>query len=215
MPVWWGNNGFQWGWVVGLFRGFAAAAAAAACVLPLAARPVGAQQGLTDAQRVRALEQKIWNNNKPALDAKGNPVRGSYECLSASSDLTVRTVTADGTRIKSKEEITVFQRGSYYTLRHSVWAKLNGEKVQIESRPLELFFQKTHNAPKIHLSLSDIGQTPSQIQNRYDQHQAKKPSPDITSIEEAVRIACSNTPSNTPPRTIGPVLQAFAGTQNG
>ncbi len=193
---------------MGLFQ--SVAAVAAACVLPFSAAPVGAQQGLTDVQRFRALEQKIWDNNKPALDAKENPVRGSYGCSSDPRHLIGLTVTADGKSIHSKENIVVVEKGFYYTLQLHTWATPNGGKVQIGSRPPKLLFQKNQNASKIHLSLSDIGQTPSQIQNRYGQHQAK-PSPDITSIEEAVRIACRKKS----PETIGPVLQAFAGTQNG
>ena len=83
MPVWWGNNGFQWGWVMRLFQSVAGVAVAAACVLPLSAGPVGAQQGLTDAERVRALEQTIRTNGS---EIPG--IEGAYIC-SEKKNLTI------------------------------------------------------------------------------------------------------------------------------
>ena len=172
-----------------LFNRFLSVALSAVCVLPLGAGPVGAQQGLTDAERVRALEEKIWNNNKPALDAKGNPVRGSYECSSDPRHLIGLTVTADGKSIHSKENIVVFEKGFYYTLQLHTWATPNGGKVQIGSLPPKLLFQINQDLPAILLPSSSISQAPDTIRDRYDRHQAK-PSPDITSIERAVDIAC-------------------------
>ena len=101
MPVWWGNNVFQWGWVMGFFlkRDVAAVALSAACVLPLGAGPVGAQQGLTDAERVRALGQTIRKN--------GSRIKGpsEYRCSNGNT-----TVSTDGTGgVVEKKILTLWQ----------------------------------------------------------------------------------------------------------
>jgi len=165
------------------------AGVAAACFLGVTAGPVGAQQGLTDMQRFRALEQKIWDNNKPALDAKENPVRGSYGCSSDPRHLIGLTVTADGKSIHSKENIVVVKKGFYYTLQLHTWATPNGGKVQIGSLPPKLLFQINQDLPAMLLPSSSISQAPDTIRDRYDRHQTES-SPDIASIERAVDIAC-------------------------
>lgn len=75
MPVWWGNNVFKWGWVMGFLQRAFSAACAGVLILPTGSA-LG-QQGLTDAERVRALEQKIHTNGS-RLDGTA----GDYICSS-------------------------------------------------------------------------------------------------------------------------------------
>lgn len=99
MPVWWGNNVFQWGWGMGLFNRFlSVATAAAACVL-VQAGPVGAQQGLTDAERVRALEQTIRTN--------GSRIKGPSEYRCSNGNTTVSTDETGG--VVEKKILTLWQ----------------------------------------------------------------------------------------------------------
>jgi hypothetical protein len=77
MPVWWGNNGFQWGWVMGFFQR-AAGVAVVACVLA----PVGhawGQSNQTDAGRVRALVEIIQQRGQPTEN-------GRYTCVQPAVD---------------------------------------------------------------------------------------------------------------------------------
>ena len=97
MPVGWGNNVFQWGWVMGFLQ--RAFSAACACVLILPTGSALGQSNQTPAERVRALEQTIRTN--------GSRIKGpsEYRCSNGNT-----TVSTDGTGgVVEKKILTLWQ----------------------------------------------------------------------------------------------------------
>jgi hypothetical protein len=199
MPVWWGNNGFQWGWVMGLFRGFAAAAAA--CVLPLAAGPVGAQQGLNDAERVRALEQTI--RTKGSMIPGTN---GAYICT-VQEGLTVINVTSYKTGgVVEKKILTLWQGPSkvgpvspVYNLylQTEATSQRGGGDVSIKSTYDVI--PEGQGKP-----LSEGVPLPTVVLPYISLHATKTHQALLSGMEEAVRIACK-------PKSEEPSYLAVAG----
>jgi hypothetical protein len=104
MSVGWGDNGFQWGWGMGLFQRVVAVAAGA-CFLGVTAESALGQQGLTDAERVRALEQTIRTNGSMIPGTNG-----AYIC-SEKKDLTVTNVIVYETGGVVEEKILTLWQG--------------------------------------------------------------------------------------------------------
>ena len=98
MPVWWGNNGFQWGWVMRLFSGLLSVATAAACVLVPAGHAWG-QSNQTPADQVRALGQIIRTN--------GSRIKGTSEYHCSNGNTTVSTDGAGG--VVQEERLNLWQ----------------------------------------------------------------------------------------------------------
>jgi len=213
MPVWWGNNGFQWGWVMRLFRGFAAAAAAAAaCVLPLAAGPVGAQQGSSDAQRLDRVTETIRTRGSEIPGTKG-----AYICT-VQEGLTVINVTSYKTGgVKFEKQVGLYQGlpnwqkvadNTISTGNHTLYLannfRLSGGVVSIKPT-----YKVVPEGQKVPI-LSPERSTPF-ASDYIRPFELMTQEERLNGMEEAVRIACRKKS----PETIGPVLQAFAGTQNG
>ena len=198
MPVWWGNNVFQWGWVMGLFRGFAGvAAAAAACVLVQAGPALG-QLNPTPADQVRALGQTIRTN--------GSRIKGTseYHCSNGNT-----TVSTDGTGgVIQEERLNLWQGPStvgpvspFYNLYLRTQAMLlrNGS---VSIIPTYAVTPQGQEEP-----LSEGVPLPTVVLPYISLHATKTHQALLSGMEEVVRTACSSTP----PQTIGPVLQALSG----
>jgi len=202
MPVWWGNNGFQWGWGMGLFQ--SVAAVAAACVLPFSAAPVGAQQGLNDAERVRALEQTIRTNGS-MIDGTA----GDHIC-SEKKDLIVTNVISYKTGGVVEEKIlTLWQGGHSKVGPVSPVYKLYLQTEATSERGGDISIKSTYDViPEgQEAPLSKGVPLPTVVVPYISLHVNKTPPALLVGMEKAVRETCSNTP----PRTIGPVLQALSG----
>jgi len=172
-----------------LFRGFAAAAAAAAaaCVLPLAAGPVGAQQGLNDAERVRALEQTI--RTKGSMIPGTN---GAYICT-VKKDLTViNVISYEPGGVVEEKILTLWQGPSkvgpvspvYKLYLHTeATSKRGGGDVSIKS---------THDViPEgQEKPLSEGVSLPTVVLPYISLHATKTHQALLSGMEEAVRIAC-------------------------
>jgi hypothetical protein len=195
-----------------LFRGFAAAAAAAACVLPLAAGPVGAQQGLNDAERVRALEQKIRTYGS-RLDGAA----GDYICSSKKGTTVINVISYKTGGVKFEKQVGLYQGlpnwqkvadNTISTGNHTLYLannfRLSGGVVSIKPT-----YKVVPEGQKVPI-LSPERSTPFAL-DYIRPFELMTQEERLNGVEEAVRIACRKKS----PETIGPVLRAFAGTQNG
>ncbi len=188
---------------MGLFQRFLSVALSAVCVLPLSAGPVGAQQGLNDAERVRALEQTIRTNGS---EIPG--IEGAYIC-SEKKNLTITNLISYKTgRVVEKKILTLWQGPSkvgpvlpvYNLYLQTEATSQGGGDVSIKSTyDVIPEGQKTPLSKGVSLPtavLPYIG--PFEFMTQEER---------LRGMEAAVREACSSTP----PQTIGPVLQALSG----
>ena len=88
---------------MGFFRGFAGVAAAAACVL-VQAGPVGAQSIQTEAERVRALEQKIRTYGS-RLDGTA----GDYICSSKEKTAVITVISYEKGGVTFEKQVGLYQ----------------------------------------------------------------------------------------------------------
>ena len=196
MPVWWGNNGFQWGWVMRLFQ--RVAGVAAACFLGVTAGPVGAQSVRTDAERVQALVDTIKKSGQLIPDTS------SYLCSNGNT-----TIYTDGTGgVVQEEKLTLWQGPSkvgpvlpFHNLYLRTEAVLlrNGS---VSIIPTYAVIPQGQEDP-----LSEGVPLPTVVFPYISSHANKTPPAILVGMEKAVRETCSNTP----PQTIGPVLRALSG----
>jgi hypothetical protein len=186
MPVWWGNNGFQWGWVMGLFQ----RVAVAACVL-VPVGPALGQLNQTPADQLREMARIIQEHGTPPLDDLGRPVDGFKQCLTTDSALKSSQVVSYGTNILIEERSTSFgNKGTYYLSRTFEAIPNNQGGVEITKPSLVVFLERTSNSTKQVASLEEINKSPRSIRQGY--HAPVTPEGLFADMTRAVYGACLN-----------------------
>jgi hypothetical protein len=197
MPVWWGNNGFQWGWGMRFLRGAIGVALSAACVSVPAGHAWG-QSNQTPADQVRALGQIIRTN--------GSRIKGTSEYHCSNGNTTVSTDGAGG--VVQEERLNLWQGPSTVgpvSPFHNLYLRTQAMLLRNGSVSIIPTYAVTPQGQEE--PLSEGVTLPTVVFPYISSHANKTPPALLVGMEKAVRETCSNKF----PETIGPVLRALSG----